>query len=145
MPRVLYSAFVMPLFDYCDVVWSPSTAKLNYLIERIHSKFIKKLPLTYRSKFPFTLTERCRFHTAIQIFKSLHQISPPYLHNIFQIFKDITGHVSHNINRLFVPRVSTNYGKRSFFYRGAVLWNNLSLKITEAATLPSFKKFYCNS
>ena len=60
---VLYSAFVMPLFDYCDVVWSPSTAKLNCLIERIHSKFIKKLPLTYRSKFPFTLTERSRFHT----------------------------------------------------------------------------------
>ena len=62
---------VMPLFDYCDV------AKLNYLIERIHSKFINKLPMTYRSKFPFTLTERRRFHTAIQIFKSLHQISPP--------------------------------------------------------------------
>ena len=26
---VLYSAFAMPLFDYCDGVWSPSTAKLN--------------------------------------------------------------------------------------------------------------------
>ena len=73
----------------------------------------------------------------------LHQISSPYLHNIFQFSKDITGHVSHNINRLFVPRVFTNYGKRSFFYRGAVLWNNLSLSVTEAATLPSFKKYYC--
>ena len=46
---ILYSAFVMPLFDYCDVVWPPSTAKLNYLTERIHSKFINKLPLTYHS------------------------------------------------------------------------------------------------
>ena len=73
---------------------------LHCLIERIHSKFINKLPLIYRSKFPFTLTERRRFHTAIQIFKSLHQISPPYLHNIFQFSKDITGHVSRNINRL---------------------------------------------
>ena len=54
---VLYSAFVMPLFDYCDVVWPPSTAKLNYLTERIHSKLINKLPLTYHSKFPTTLTE----------------------------------------------------------------------------------------
>lgn len=36
---VLYSAFVMPLFDYCDVVWSPSTPKLNCLIEKIYSKF----------------------------------------------------------------------------------------------------------
>jgi len=113
---VLYSAFVMPLYDYCDVVWSPTTAKLNSLIERVHSKFLNKLPLSYRSKFSFTLTERRRFHTALQIFKSLYQISPPYLHNIFQFSKDMTGHVSHNINRLFVPRVFTNFGKRSFFY-----------------------------
>ena len=80
---VLYSVFMMPLFDYCDVVWSPSTAKQTCLIERIHSKFINKLPLTHRSKFPFILTERRRFHTAVQIYKSLHQLSPPYLHNIF--------------------------------------------------------------
>ena len=52
--------------------------------------------MTFRSKFPFTLTKRRIFHTAFQIFKSLHQISPPYLHNIFQFSKDITGHVSRN-------------------------------------------------
>ena len=33
-------------------------------------------------------------------------------------------------NSLSVPRVSTNYGKRSFFHQGAVLWNNLSLCVT---------------
>ena len=109
----------MPLYDYCDVIWSPSTAKKTCLIERIQSKFINRLPLTYCSKFSFTLTERRRFHTAVQIFKSLHRLSPPYLHDIFQFSKDITGHVSRNINRLFVPRVFTNYGKRSFFYQGA--------------------------
>ena len=102
---MLYSAFVMPLFDYCDVVWSPSTAKQTCLIEKVHSKFINKLPVTYHSKFPFTLTERRRFHTAIQIFKSLSQLSPPYLHDIFKFSIDITGHASRNINRLFVPRL----------------------------------------
>ena len=44
-----------------------------------------------------------------------------------------------------VPRVLTNYGKKSFFYRGAILWNNLSLCATGAATLSSFKKFYFDS
>ena len=117
---VLYSAFVMPLFDYCDVIWTPSTAKprakQTCMIERIHSKFMHKLPSSFSSKFQFTLTERRRFHTAIQIFKSLHRISPPYLHDIFQFSKDVTGHLSRNVNRLFVPRVFINYGKRTFFY-----------------------------
>jgi len=54
---VPYSVFVMPLHDYCDVVWSPTTAKLNCLIERVHSKFLDKLPPRYHSKFSFTLIE----------------------------------------------------------------------------------------
>ena len=142
---LLYSAFVMPLYDYCDIIWSPSTAKQTRMLERIHSKFVNRLPLPYHSRFSLTLTERRRFHTAIQIFRSLHRLSPPYLHNIFQLSKDITGHVSHNINRLFVPRVFTNYGKRSFFYRGALLWNSLPFSVTGAATLLSFKNCYFDS
>ena len=100
---ILYLAFVMPLYDYCDVIWSPSIAKQTCLIERIHSKFINRLPLSHCSKFSFTLTGHRRFHTAVQIFKSLHKLSPPYLRNIFQFFKDVTGRVSHNVNRLLSP------------------------------------------
>ena len=44
---VLYSAFVIPLYDYCDVVWSPT---LKCLIESLF-KFLNKLPLTYCSRF----------------------------------------------------------------------------------------------
>ena len=117
---VLYSAFVMPIYDYYDVVWSLTTAKLNCLIERVHSKFLNKLPPAYCSRFIFTLTKRCRFHTAMQIFKSLYRISPPYLHNFFQFSRDVTCHVS-NFNRLFVPRVSTNFGKRSFLSRSCIM------------------------
>ena len=133
---VLYSGFVMPLSDYCDVVWSPTTARLNCLIERIHSKFVKKLLLPYHLRLSFTLTEQRRYHTALQVFRSLRQIPPPYLHHIFprifQFSKDLTGRVGRNINRLFV------LGKRSFFYRGAVLWNCLPLNVSEAASVPSF-------
>ena len=95
-----------------------------------------------RSRFSFTLIEQRRFHTAVQIFKSIHQISPPYLHKIFQFSRDVTGHVSHNFNRLFVPRVSTNF---KLFYRGVVLWNSLPSIVSEAATVPSFKNLYFNS
>ena len=119
--------------------------ELNCLIERVHSKFLNKVPPAYHSRFSFTLIERRRFHTAVQIFKSIHQISPPYLHKIFQFSRDVTGHVSCNFNRLFVPRASTNFGKRSFFYRGAVLWNSLPSIVSEAATVPSFKSLYFNS
>ena len=93
--------------------WCPPTAKLTSLVERVHCKFLRRLPSSIGSKINSTLTERHRFHTAVQVFRSLHR-QCPYLHNMFQYSKDVTGHLSHNINRLFVPRVSTNFGDESF-------------------------------
>ena len=93
--------------------------------KRVHSKFVCKLPSSYHSKFSFTLIERCQFHMAV---KPLRKISP-YLHDIFQFSRNVTGHLSRNINQLFVPRVFTNYGKQSFYYRRTVLWNHLISKL----------------
>ena len=126
-------------------IWIPSTAKQTCLIERVHSKFIHELPSFYHSKFPFTLTEHCQCHTAIQIFKSLHQISPPYLHDILKFPKDVTGCFSRVVNLLLVPRVFTNYGKQSFYYWGIVLWNTLKSTVTGAVTLLPFWNCYLNS
>ena len=103
---------------------------------------IVPLPALYQSKFSFTLVERRKFHTAIQIFKSIHQKLPSYLHNIFHYSRDITGHIGRNINRLFVPRVNNNYGKRSFYYRGAMIWNSLPSTVTEATNLSKFVRLY---
>ena len=105
-------------------------------------RLVIKLPALYQSKFSFTLVERRKFHTAIQIFKSIHQKLPSYLHNIFHYSRDITGHIGRNINRLFVPRVNNNYGKRSFYYRGAMIWNSLPSTVTEATNLSKFVRLY---
>ena len=126
-PRIfclLYTAFVLPVFDYCDVIWCPTTAKFtiasprymeNYrtantrviiissavlishlyfiismnsqfgMIERVHSKFTKKLPPSCASRLSFTLTERQCYHIAIQVFKSVNNYSSSYLLNVFSV------------------------------------------------------------
>ena len=88
----------MPLFYYYDVIWTPSTCSKADL-------FVRHLPSSYHSRFPFTLTERCRFHAAVQMFKSLHKISPPFLHDIFQFSRNVTGHLS--IDCLFLEYLQT--------------------------------------
>ena len=90
------------------------------------------------------MTECRRYHTAIQIFRSIKHYSPSYLLDIFWYSKDVTGYCGHNANHLFIPRVSTNFGKRSFFYRGTMLWNSLPSTVVEATTLSSFKYLYFN-
>ena len=78
---LLHSALILYCLYlyYCDFVWYPTTAKLTSLIKRVHSKFVNKLLLA--TKFSY-LIERRKFHTSIQIFKSImsiHQSSPSYM------------------------------------------------------------------
>ena len=138
--KLLYQAFVLPIFDYCDVVWSPSSAQCIRKLERVHSKFISSLPSSMGgSDINVTLAERRTYHAALQVFKILHNISPTYLQDLFSYTIDVTGHVGRNPHRLYVPAVRTNYGKKSLKYRGTMIWNRLSPELYGAKTLKKFK------
>ena len=38
----LYQAFVLPVFDYCDAVWTPISVLLTKHLEHIHSDFFER-------------------------------------------------------------------------------------------------------
>ena len=89
------------------------------------------------------LTERHSFHTAVQVYKIVKEISPSYLYDTFSFAMDVTGYSGSNVHRLFFPRVKTNYDKQSLTYRGTVIWNRLSSLLYGAKTLKEFKALYC--
>jgi hypothetical protein len=61
---------------------------------------------------------------AIECFKILNKLSPPCLHDLV-VFKDCKYNFRYS-NIVDIPRVQTStYGKNSFKYAAAVLWNDL--------------------
>jgi len=78
----------------------------------------------------------------MQVFKVLHNISPAYLRGLFLYATDITGYTGQNPHRLYVPRVRTNYGKRSLKYRGIWIWNRLSVELHNATSVRQFKSLF---
>ena len=54
----------------------------------------------------------------------------------------VTGRMDRNIHLLFIPQVSTNYGKRSLHYRGPTIWNALSTALYNAKTLIQLRNMY---
>ena len=97
------------------MVYGPVPAKFSKAFDRIHHQISKVAP-----DMKFTLSQRRHFHLVTQVFKCIHHLSPPYLWPSFQPTKATTTRNSNN--RLFVPSIRTNYGKESFYYRGAVEW-----------------------
>jgi len=110
-----------------------------HMYSRLHSKFSNWKSTTSRSSMASTLAERWRYHTAIQVYRSVHKISPSYLHNTFHYAAEITGRYAHNKHRLFVPRVRTSLAKNSFYFRGTKIWNSLDSTLYAANKLTHFK------
>ena len=137
----LYCGYILPIFDYCDTVWSPPTAVLSRSLEKIHSHFVGSLSCI-NSFVKLTLAERRRYHTTVQVFKSIRKLGPVYLNDRFVNSVTLTGHSGRNQYRIFIPRVRTLFGKNSFYYRGAVLWNQLNCKLYEVSDLLTFQTIY---
>ena len=57
--KLLYQGYVLPIFDYCDVVWAPTTAKQTRRLERFHSKYTAFCTDLSISKY--SLTERRQY------------------------------------------------------------------------------------
>jgi len=117
----LDSVFVLPILDYCDVVWTPSSTTHFKQLERLDARFFN-LCSTTCSSVSITLTELRLYHAAIQVYRTLHKLSPPYLHDSFHCAVDITSRAARNAHRLFVPRVRTTMAKNSFYFRGTQIW-----------------------
>ena len=47
-------------------------------LERVHSRFVSSVTSS-NSDLKLPLTERQTFHTAVKVFKILHEVAPPYL------------------------------------------------------------------
>ena len=110
----LYQAFVLPIFDYCDTVWTHTAMSLSKSLERVHSRFLRGVPIC-SSIVKLTLAERCRFHIAVQVFKIVHQLCPEYLRGWFVNAEAYTGRSGRNKHRLFIPQINTSIGKNGFF------------------------------
>ena len=76
---------------------------------------------------------------AISVFKSLNNLYPEILKNVFKPASRVH---SYNVrgawNNDFVPRPRTEAAKQALSYRGAVMWNRLEYVLKDEIILNSF-------
>ena len=84
--RILfYKSYIMPIFDYCDVVWQQCTSQESTRLELLHNLAIKSI--LHKSRFDSastprqqlgvtSLEHRRRLHLSQQVLKSVKGIHP---------------------------------------------------------------------
>ena len=87
-----FKSYVIPTFDYCDVVWSNCTTSEAKCLETLFNygcRLVLHKPRLYstssaRQALQFTtLSDRRKFHMCQTMYKCLNSLSPPYLTCLF--------------------------------------------------------------
>jgi len=119
----IYNALIQPHFDYCAHVWDGLNCYLCEKLQKVNSSLLLET-LKWDQ-----LSLRRRKHKAIMMFKSLNGLAPVCCMN-YSV-------ATHSDSCVTLSR--TNYLKRSFSYRGALLWNYLPESIRAIRSIGQFK------
>ena len=146
---MIYKALVQPYFDYCSSVWGSIGVCQSERLQKLQNRAARLITfsdLNIRSSTLLSdlgwdsLEQRRSKQLAVILFKIFHNLAPTRLNNLFKTTSSVHSHNLRNSKyNLFVPRPSTEAGKRSFQYRGSTLWNSLPLSAKKQPTLRSFK------
>ena len=146
----IYNSLILPYFDYCSPVWDSIGTTLSNNLQKLQNRSARIITgYNYDTRSSTILKElkwlplhqRRSIHRGTMLFKSLNNLAPIYMKNMFS--KRSSTHSfklrSHKYN-LTLPKPKTEYAKRSFSYKGATLWNNLPNELKCITSLHSFSK-----
>ena len=151
--KLFYDTHILPHMDYCSTIWGSSPHVKNLLLtqKRAARVILDIRDICHPSKDMFRtlkwmpIHDRITYRKVTMVYKSLNDLTPPYMRNMFKYVKDTHGRTTRASvkNDLYLPpgkhkEVYTS----SFAYSAALAWNNLGLNIRVKSSLNSFKDTY---
>ncbi len=131
---MLYSAIVLPHFDYPDSVYDNCTGIDKTWLQSLQSRAARILTgsniQTHRADMfkdlcRVSLQHRRDMNKCILMYKCLNSLSPCYLTGLFPTSNNIHQYRTCQSNNLHVDKSKLEYYNGSFTITGAKLWNSL--------------------
>lgn len=150
--KMIFNTLVLPLFEYCDVVWSNADVtkleRLYRLQKRGARLILKKKIRDERSEVLFSklnwvpIAERWKFNKCLMVYKCINRLLPEYLRRIFIINSEIHNYNTRAKNNIHIPRINSKSGHRSFAFSAAMLYNSLPDSVKNSETSKKFRVNY---
>ena len=151
---LMYKALVLPYSDYCSEVWGCLGKTLSEKLQKLQNRAgriitfsdydVRSADILHSLGWE-TLDQRRAKQLATSIYKAVNNLYPNELNTIFESTSQVHSHnLRGSSHSMFTPRPRTEAGKRSFGYRGAVLWNDLPDEIRSQASIFLFKNKLSN-
>ena len=146
--KPLVNSYFYSDFNYCLLVWMCSSAKSLNKVESLQKRSLRFLYKDYVSSYDGLLQKagketmkvnRLR-SLCIEIYKSINNINPMYMNEIFKLRKTSRAVRSNYKLNLDVPTINqASFGDKSVRYYGLKIWNLLPFHIKSSDNLEAFK------
>ena len=142
----LVHSFIYSNFNYCPLVWHFCSAKSMQKIEKIQERALRFLYHDYSSSYNElpSKSQRCTMHVSrlrtlsLEILKTLNDLNPPFMKDIFQI--RTSNYSMRNQNNLVHYRPNqVTFGSNSLKFLGPQVWDCLPNELKSAENLNTFK------
>ncbi len=148
--KILYESMIAPIISYGDLIWSKgpvcNTVRMQRLQNRAGRTILRCNRRTHIADIHSTLgwmtcEDSIKLHKCIMVGKCIFGKVPSYLRGKFMFARDFHSHLTrHAHTGLFVPRVTSNAGKKLLCYDGAVTFNSLPSNIQASLNFTTFSR-----
>lgn len=150
--KLFFNYYIKPHLTYCSSIWGQTSKEnlntINKLQKQTARLILDKDYFTpsdqmFRELGWLTFADCVQYQQALLVYKTLNNLAPPYMKNMFQYVQDIgkTNLRSVSDKKLFIPRAHP----KSIRSSGPKIWNSLKNETRTAKTLKQFKRQYQKS
>jgi hypothetical protein len=142
----IFNSFICSNFNYCPIVYNTYSVKHSRKLEKIQERALRFVFNDFSSSYNSLLNKAGKKelsmsflkNTVEQVYKVLNDQAKPMDSNFFT--RSSSSYALRNQHGLKLPSYKTiTYGKHSFKYMGAYIWNNLPREIKECVSLNDLK------
>ena len=141
---LIFNAYLLSSFNYCPLIWMFCSKQGHALINTTFRRALKATLCTFSLPLSdmLSLSNCVSIHTKnlrlmlIEVYKSLHRLSPEIMQDIFKQKDSKYG--LRNGNTLVIPRCKPMFCVNSFDFRAIMAWNNLPAHIKASPSDSAF-------
>jgi ribonucleases P/MRP protein subunit RPP40 len=142
----IYNSYINCNFNYCSIAWMLANKTNVEKLERTNKRALRLVTnnsyLRYEEMLEqekqLSVYRRCLKTAAVMMYKVRNGTTPTYIKELFE--EQRLAYDIRDNNKFVLPQFNTiKFGKNSFRYFGAKLWNYLPIEIKNMGSLNTFK------
>ena len=140
----VYYAIVESHLRYANEIWGSLPKTKLDILQRLQDRARSIVEnARYKDNWScdwLSIENIIRFDRSVMTYKIRNKLSPESLWDKFQQRSSQSSYATRNCSDLQIPRLNSEYAKKSYRYSAVKVWNEIPVAIRELPTISRFKK-----